>query len=72
MILESKSLQGPPSRSPRKIAGSKSKVRSAIDTINLKWAEHSIGEFQATFEDEGFKSGPEMQTVVEVLQIDKL
>ena len=67
----SESLKGPPSkkRSLKKMAASKPKTSSVMDS-ELETG-HPAGEFQAASE-EGLKSGPEMQTIVEVLQTDPL
>lgn len=58
--------------SPKKIAGSKLKMSSVIDTMNLRQAEHLAGEFLAASKDEGLKTVLEICTVVEVLKIDTL
>ena len=59
-------------KSQEDLAGSKLKMSSVIDTMNVRQAEHLAGEFLAASKDEGVKTGLEICTVIEVLKIDTL
>lgn len=49
-----------------------SQKRVQLQAMHLRQIEHLIGELQEAFEDEGLKLEPEIQTVIEAMELDTL